>query len=89
MVSTPTTPSARKGDSVQQRYIVTGALIAAYDKDSKIEYLYRGSIVPSDVPAAELERLMAEHLIAKSDTAGHVHVSDIAGLTPAFDKTQD
>lgn len=56
-------------------HIVKAALVVATDGEGRHRYLYQGAVVPSDIPAAEVERLADEGFI----------VAEAVGAEPAED----
>lgn len=50
-------------------HIVSSPLVAVNGADGKVKYLYRGTIVPSDVSEKDIKRLVADGLIEKVSAA--------------------
>lgn len=45
-------------------YVVTGAAVVLTDDTGKIRYYYQGAVLPSDLPAEELNRLTKAGMLA-------------------------
>ncbi|MGF7124037.1 hypothetical protein [Rhodococcus sp. BE178] len=48
-------------------HIVTAPLVGVNGADGKVKYLYRGTIVPSDVTNDDVARLVADGLVAPTE----------------------
>ena len=48
-------------------YTVTGPAVVVTDEVGKVRYYYQGAVLPSDLPARELERLTDAGLLSTND----------------------